>query len=196
MRTASWWRADRHGNHPRLGRHRRLRSRSACCRCPDRRREDRRRSRPRPGGVDGRERRPRDRCDRQVRRSRRRRRPHAHATPVRWHRGIGHLRDRHPRRRVGRRHDDRRLRRPEDRRERQREPRRLAREGGGRVRHRLRLPPDHRWCRRGVVEGDDVSRRQRGRHQLQDVHGVSRASSTPTTARSCGPCRTPPRAAR
>ena len=41
------------------------------------------------------------------------------------------------------------------------------------MRHRLRLPPDHRRRRRGIAEGDDLPRRQRGHHQLQDVHGLS-----------------------
>ena len=51
-------------------------------------------------------------------------------------------------------------------------PRRLARQSRRQLRDRLRLPPDHRRCRRRVVEGDDVPRRQRGHHQLQAVHGV------------------------
>ena len=50
--------------------------------------------------------------------------------------------------------------------------RRVARQGRRRVRHRLRLPPDHRRRRRGVAEGDDVPRRQRGHHQLQALHGL------------------------
>ena len=51
-------------------------------------------------------------------------------------------------------------------------PRRMARQGRRQLRHRLRLPPDHRRRRRGVAEGDDVPRRQRGHHQLQAVHGL------------------------
>ena len=47
-------------------------------------------------------------------------------------------------------------------------------QGRRQLRHRLRLPPDHRRRRRGVAEGDDVPRRQRGHHQLQAVHGLPR----------------------
>ncbi len=112
------------------------------------------------------------RRDRQVRRAGRHRRAHAHADAVRRHRGVRHVRDRHPRRGVGRRHDDRRLRRAEHRRQRAGRARRVARQGRRRVRDRLRVPPDHRWRRRGVAEGDDVPRRQRGHHELQAVHGL------------------------
>ena len=83
-----------------------------------------------------------------------------------------HVRDRHDRRGVGRRHDHRRLRRAEHRRQRAGRPRRVAREGRRQLRHRLRLPPDHRRRRRGVAQGDDVPHRQRGHHQLQAVHGL------------------------
>ena len=53
-------------------------------------------------------------------------------------------------------------------------PRRVAPQGRRRVRHRLRVPPDHRRRRRRVAEGDDVPRRARGHHQLQAVHGLPR----------------------
>ncbi len=52
--------------------------------------------------------------------------------------------------------------------------RRVARQGRRRVCDRLRVPPDHRGRRRGVAEGDDVPRRQRGDHELQAVHGLPR----------------------
>ncbi len=117
-----------------------------------------------------------DRRDRQVRRARRRRRAHPHVAAVRRHRGVRRLRDRLERRGVGRRDDDRRLRRPEHRRERPRQARPLARDGRRAGVDRLRLPPDHRWRRRGVAEGDDLPRRQRGHHQLQAVHGLPRGA--------------------
>ena len=49
---------------------------------------------------------------------------------------------------------------------------RVAPQGRRRLRHRLRLPPDHRRRRRRVAEGDGVPRRRRGHHQLQAVHGL------------------------
>ena len=50
-------------------------------------------------------------------------------------------------------------------------PGRLARQGRGQLRHRLRVPPDHRRRRRVQPQGDGHPDR-RGRHQLQAVHGV------------------------
>ena len=55
---------------------------------------------------------PGHRRDRQVRAAGRDRRAHAHGDAVRRHLLGGYVRDRHPRRGVGRHHDDRRLRRP------------------------------------------------------------------------------------
>ena len=43
----------------------------------------------------------------------------------------------------------------------------------GTVRHRLRVPPDHRRGRRRVAEGDGRAGR-RGHHELQAVHGLPR----------------------
>ena len=51
---------------------------------------------------------------------------------------------------------------------------RVAPQGRRRVRHRLRVPSDHRRRRRRVAEVDQVPHRARGRHQLQAVHGLSR----------------------
>ena len=113
-------------------------------------------------------------ADRQVRDPGWRRRAHPHGAPVRRHRRVRHVRDRHDRRRVGWRHHHHRLRRATRRRERDGRPRRMAHQSRRQLRDRLRLPPDHRRRRRGIVEGDDVPRRQRGHHQLQAVHGVSR----------------------
>ena len=50
-------------------------------------------------------------------------------------------------------------------------PGRLAREGGGQLRDRLRLPPDHRRRRRRRARGDARPDR-RGRHELQALHGL------------------------
>ena len=63
------------------------------------------------------------------------------------------------------------------------------------VRDRLRVPSDHRWRRRRLVEGDGRARR-RGHHELQALHGLSgrlllrrrpdpaaRCRPRPTTAR-------------
>ena len=52
-------------------------------------------------------------------------------------------------------------------------PGRLARQGRGQLRHRLRLPHDHGRRQRGLAEGDGGAGR-RGRHQLQAVHGLPR----------------------
>ena len=62
---------------------------------------------------------------------------------------------------VGRHHDDHRLRRAALRRARTGRPRRLARQGGRPMRHRLRLPPDHRRRRRRLAQGDGRARRPR-----------------------------------
>ncbi len=75
---------------------------------------------------------------------------------------------------VGWRDHDRRHGRAEHRRQRAHRARRLASQGRRQLRDRLRLPPDHRRRRRGVVEGDEVPRRSRGSHQLQTLHGLPR----------------------
>ena len=62
--------------------------------------------------------------------------------------GVRHLRDRHSRSRVGRHDDDHRLRGAEAGRARPGLPGRVAPEGGGQLRHRLRLPPGRRRRRR------------------------------------------------
>ena len=108
---------------------------------------------------------------RQVRHPRRRRRAHPHGAAVRRHLRLRHLRDRHPGRGLGRHDHDRRLRRAVDGRVAARGPGRLARQGRGQLRHRLRLPHDHRRRQRGLAEGDGPPGR-RGHHQLQAVHGL------------------------
>ena len=130
----------------------------------------------RPGrtllGVDlAAERRHGDRRDRQVRHPRRHRRAHPHGDAVRRHVRLRHVRDRHPGRGLGRHDDDRRLRRAGARRAGAGRAGRLAREGRGQLRDRLRLPPDHRRRRRRVAQGDGRADR-RGHHQLQAVHGL------------------------
>ena len=121
-----------------LRRHGRQPDRAVGRRCPHRRRDDRRRARSGPGGGPRHHRRPHHRRRRQVRRARRGRRPHAHGAALRRDGGVGHLRDRHDRRGVGRDHDDRRLRRATGRGERARGARRLAHQGRRQLRHRLR----------------------------------------------------------
>ena len=108
-------------------------------------------------------------ADRQVRDPGRDRRPHPHGAAVRRHLRQGHLRDRHPGRGVRRHDDHRRLRRPVEGPVAPRGPRRLAREGRGQRRHRLRLPHDHvRRQRRHA--GRDGPAGRRGRPGLQAVH--------------------------
>ena len=84
-----------------------------------------------------------DRRDGPLRDPRRDRRPHPHGAAVRRHVRQGHVRDGHAGRGVRRDDDDRRLRGPVARQVAPRGPRRLARQGGGQRRRRLRLPHDH-----------------------------------------------------
>ncbi len=74
---------------------------------------------------------------------RRHRRAHPHGAAVRRHVREGHVRDGHAGGRIWRNDDDRRFRGPVARQVAARGPRRLAREGRGPRRHRLRLPHDH-----------------------------------------------------
>ncbi len=137
-----------------------------------------------------------DRRDRQVRDPRRRRRAHPHADAVRRHHRERHVRDRHHRGGLGRHDDDHRLRHPAHRRGGAGRAGRLARQGGRRLRHRLRLPHDPR--RRG--------RRRRSRRwttssttrasPASSCSWPTPASSTATTGRSCGPCSRPRATAR
>ena len=116
-----------------------------------RRRADRRRCWPRATRAGQRPRRDRrrgHRRHRQVRDPRRHRLPHAHGAAVRRHLRLGHVRDRHPGGGVGRHDDDHRLRRAAHGRARAGRARGVARQGRRAVRHRLRLPPDHRRRRR------------------------------------------------
>ena len=122
------------------------------------------RSRPRPNGH---------RRRRQAGHPRRHRRPHPHGDAVRWHLRLGHLRDRVAGRGVGRHHDDHRLRRAGPRAAGPGPGRALAREGRRQLRHRLRLPPDHRRRQRRVAQGDGRADR-RGHHELQALHGLPR----------------------
>ena len=71
-------------------------------------------------------------------------------------------------------------------------PRRLARQGRGQRRRRLRLPHDHERRQRRDP-GRDGRAGRRGRPGLQAVHGLSRACSTATTGRSSGRCSGPRR---
>ena len=100
------------------------------------------------------------------------RRPHPHGAAVRRHVRQGHLRDRDARRGVRRDDLDRRLRRPVARQVAARGPRRVARQGRGQRRHRLRLPHDHERRQRRHARRDGRARR-RGRARLQAVHRVS-----------------------
>ena len=58
----------------------------------------------------------------------------------------------------------------------------------GQLRDRLRLPPDHRRRRRGLAQGDGRARSTRA-SRASSCSWRTRASSTPTTGRSCGRCR-------
>ena len=113
------------------------------------------------------------RCDGQVCDPRRDRRPHPHGAAVRRHGRDRHLRDRHPGGRLGRNDQHHRLRGAAIRRARAGRPRRVAREGRGQLRDRLRLPPDHRRRRSGRAGGDARADR-RGRDELQALHGLPR----------------------
>ena len=62
-------------------------------------------------------------------------------------------------------------------------PRRLAREGRGQLRDRLRLPPDRRRRRRGLARGDARACSTRA-SRASSCSWPTRASSTPTTRRS------------
>ena len=84
---------------------------------------------------------------------------------------LGHLRDRHPGRGLGRHHDDRRLRRAAHGRARAGRAGRLARQGRRAMRDRLRVPPDHRRRRRRLAQGHGRAGR-RGHHELQALHGL------------------------
>ena len=110
---------------------------------------------------------------REVRHPRRHRPAHPHGAAVRRHRRLGHLRDRYPGRGLGRHHHDHRLRGAALRRAGRGRAGRLARQGRGQLRDRLRLPPDHRRHRRVQPQGDGEPDR-RGSHQLQAVHGLPR----------------------
>ena len=110
-----------------------------------------------------------DRRDRPVRDPGRHRRPHPHGAAVRRDLRQGHVRDRHAGRGVRRDDVDRRLRRPVARQEPPRGPRRLARQGRGQRRHRLRLPHDHERRQRRHA-GRDGRAGRRGRARLQAVH--------------------------
>ena len=79
---------------------------------------------------------------------------HPHGAAVRRHRRLGHLRDRYPGRGLGRHHHDHRLRGAALRRAGRGRAGRLARQGRGQLRDRLRLPPDHRRHRRVQPQGD------------------------------------------
>ena len=72
-----------------------------------------------------------------------------------------------------------------------RRPRRLARQGRGQLRDRLRLPHDRLRRQRGHAQGDGPAGGG-GRHLLQACSWPTPASSTATTARSCAPCSAPP----
>ena len=129
----------------------------------------RRGRRGRGGGSRG----PGHRRHRQVRAARRDRRAHAHGDAVRRHVLRGHLRDRHPRRGVGRHHHDHRLRRPGQGHLAAGHAGQVARQGGRQLLDRLRLPHDRLRRQRHDAEGDGRLHRGRG-EQLQDVHGLPR----------------------
>ena len=103
---------------------------------------------------------------------------------------LRHVRDRHPRRGLGRHHDDRRLRRAAHRRAGAGRAGRLARQGRRQLRDRLRLPPDRRRRRRRLAQGDGRAGRPRA-SPASSCSWPTRASSTATTGRSCGRCRRP-----
>ena len=125
--------------------------------------------RGRGGGSRG----PGHRRDGQVRAARRDRRAHAHGDAVRRHVLRGHLRDRHPRRGVGRHHHDHRLRGPGQGHLAAGHAGQMARQGGRQLRDRLRLPHDRLRRQRHDAEGNGRLHRGRG-EQLQDVHGLPR----------------------
>ena len=81
----------------------------------------------------------------------------------------GRLRDRHAGRGLRRDDHDRRLRRPVEGPDPPQRPRRLARDGRGHGRHRLRLPHDHERRQRRLA-GRDGPARRRGHPGLQAVH--------------------------
>ena len=64
-------------------------------------------------------------------------------------------------------------------------------QGRRQLRHRLRLPPDHRRRRRGLAEGDDATSSTTRASPASSCSWPTPACSTPTTARSCGRCRPP-----
>ena len=156
--------------HPDPERNDRHRGRLVPGRCPGRRRGDRADRR----GPCGRwcDRRGDDRRHREVRHPGRHRRPHPHGAAVRRHVRQGHLRDGHASGGLRRHHLHRRLCRPDQGPAAPRGPRRLAQEGRGQRRHRLRLPHDH-VGRQRRDPGRDGPAGRRGRPRLQAVHRLS-----------------------
>ena len=98
--------------------------------------------------------------------------PHTHIEmPFGGNGDLGHLRDRHSRRRLRRNDVHRGLRDPVAGHVHHRGARHLAREGGRPDRDRLRLPHDHHRSPCPPGSGDAPPRR-RGGDELQDVHGL------------------------